>query len=478
MVDITNIINVSTAQAPKGLGFYQVNNVMIISGEQPITDWGTDKYRAYMSYSEVVADFGSDATTSKMAKAVFAQTPNIKSGDGQLLIGTMQTVHTEAVQASGSISFSANLTSGSKITIGETEKTLGTDIDVGADLAETLANIVAEEFDGVSLSIGEDSVEILADVAGVAGNSIALACDDENATVSGATLTGGANAQDVEETVEDALVRLAGLVYFGCAVTTEENISEQAILSLAGTVSTMDCIFCYAFHDVSAVNDGGIIKSLFEGNYTKFRPLLYTVSETQEISAGYVSRAMATNFNAQNSCLTINLKDLTGFAIDTAINQTVFNKCKQFGADVYTSIEGLAKVFSNSNGLFFDQVFNRLWFTQALKVKYFNCLATTSTKIPQTEKGMAYIKSCLQKICEQAVINGFCAPGTWNGSDKFGNPEDFDRNIQDFGFFIYSQPVAEQQQEERTARKAPVIQIAVKEAGAIHSGSIIVNFEA
>ena len=58
------------------------------------------------------------------------------------------------------------------------------------------------------------------------------------------------------------------------------------------------------------------------------------------------------------------------------------------------------------------------------------------------------------------------------------NVEDFERNISDFGYYIYSRPVREQSQTTRASRAAPVVQIAGKEAGAFHSGSIIVQFEA
>ena len=46
------------------------------------------------------------------------------------------------------------------------------------------------------------------------------------------------------------------------------------------------------------------------------------------------------------------------------------------------------------------------------------------------------------------------------------------RNIIDKGYYIYSKPIAQQSQVDRDARKAPLIQIAGKESGAIHSSSV------
>ena len=55
--------------------------------------------------------------------------------------------------------------------------------------------------------------------------------------------------------------------------------------------------------------------------------------------------------------------------------------------------------------------------------------------------------------------------------------EDFDRNITEHGYYIYSLPIAEQDQAEREARIAPVIQTAIKRAGAIHEADLIVILE-
>jgi hypothetical protein len=52
------------------------------------------------------------------------------------------------------------------------------------------------------------------------------------------------------------------------------------------------------------------------------------------------------------------------------------------------------------------------------------------------------------------------------------------RNIEEVGYYIYSLPVNQQAQTEREERKAPLIQIALKEAGAIHSSNVLVYINA
>lgn len=281
------------------------------------------------------------------------------------------------------------------------------------------------------------------------------------------------------ETLDKAVTRLSADVYFG-GVLSAQYISNEEAENVSDVCQAMETIFVLPRASVDDLS--GIFTTIINKGNSKTKCFLYTLGQNEAIeSAGaYISRGFATNFNAQNSCITMNLKDLAGVDVDTGISQTVYNTCKSLGVDCYCGIEGLPKVISNapSGGLYFDQLLNRMWFRQTARVQYFNALSGTPTKIPQTEAGMNSIKNALRSLCDLAVYNGFLAAGHWNGADKFGNEEDFMRNIEDFGYYMYSMPIAQQLQTDRLARKAPVIQIAGKEAGAIHSGSLILSFEA
>lgn len=283
------------------------------------------------------------------------------------------------------------------------------------------------------------------------------------------------------ETLSEAVVRLSQEVYFG-GVICAQYLSQSEAVATASACQALETIFILPQADVDVLETTGTFGAIIDAGYTKTKCFLYTVSNDSSVlaAAAYASRGFAVNFNAQNSCMTMNLKDLAGIDVDTGISQSVYNDCKSLGVDCYCGIEGLPKVISNapSGGLYFDQLLNRMWFRQTARVQYFNTLAGTATKIPQTEAGMNSVKNALRQLCDLAVYNGMLAAGRWNGADKFGNEEDFMRNISDFGYYIYSRPIAEQLQTDRVARKAPVIQIAGKEAGAIHSGSLILSFEA
>lgn len=289
-----------------------------------------------------------------------------------------------------------------------------------------------------------------------------------------------------EETYAQAITRLASEIYFEGILTTRAVEDAEAIEASAHVQSMGNRILALPASNQSALtNETGLFYKL-QSNY-KTKCLLYTYGaedgekalNARLFAAAYLSRAFAVNYSGNNTTITMNLKDLVGIVADTNISETILDKCAEIGADCFPSIEGLPKVISNKQGgMYFDQVANQIWFVNAIQRNVFNLLATTRTKVPQTEVGMNMITTAIKEICNQAVTNGYVAPGTWNSADTFGNLEDFHRNIEEIGYYIYHQPVAEQTQSEREQRKAPLFQIAAKESGAVHSANILIYLEA
>ena len=94
MVDIVNIVNVSTQAQPRGLGFYNVNNVIMFTAESPAEEFGSDVYRSYATARDVETDWGTGSRAYALAQKVFAQSPNLLSGGGNLLIAPMKSDET------------------------------------------------------------------------------------------------------------------------------------------------------------------------------------------------------------------------------------------------------------------------------------------------------------------------------------------------------------------------------------------------
>lgn len=282
------------------------------------------------------------------------------------------------------------------------------------------------------------------------------------------------------ETLDAAIVRTKDLVqYFG--LMAAEIQSQADMLAAAAVVQPLNKIAFFVQKLAASVNPGGSLDLLRTGGFSQSRGLFYGSTldiDALVMQASYAGRGLSVNFSGSNTTTTMHLKDLIGVQPDPSMDQTLLEKTKLAGADSYDSFQGVAKVFCTGANSFFDQVYNLQAFVGALQVAGFNFLAQSATKIPQTENGMDGLKGAYRAVCEQYVTNAYIAPGQWNSPNTFGNQADLLSNVSQRGYYIFSQPIAQQLQVDRAARKAPLIQIAIKEAGAIQSSSVIVNVNA
>lgn len=282
------------------------------------------------------------------------------------------------------------------------------------------------------------------------------------------------------ETLATAINRAESLVQFFGILSTKDYDAEE-INAAAAVVQTMNKMLFTVSNDASDIAADGSFHDIAEAKYDKTRCLAYlsdTTLDAKLMAAAYAGRALSTAFEGSNTTSTMHLKDLVGITADPTMTQTQLNLCQNCGADCYVNIAGVAKTFTSGTNGYFDQVYNRCWFLGALEVAGFNALAKVSTKVPQTEPGMTILKGAYRLVCERAVRNGYVAPGAWNSPDRFGDVEAMLRNIEEVGYYLYSLPINQQAQTEREARKAPLIQIAIKEAGAIHSSNVLVYINA
>ena len=117
-----------------------------------------------------------------------------------------------AKSASGTITFADKPSANDTITIGSTTATFvassptSSQILIGADVENTIGNVLAFDFgDSVVLSkTDDDEITVTAASKGTAGNSIALAKSGEDITVSGAALSGGVAANTVTVKLQDS----------------------------------------------------------------------------------------------------------------------------------------------------------------------------------------------------------------------------------------------------------------------------------
>lgn len=484
-LNISNIINISVSQPQAGIGNFNTSNLAIFTREVPGMAFGTDGFKLYVDPIEVGTDFGTGSSTYAMALAVFSQQPNILTGGGQLVI--ILFADTSDVTAVQRLSFSAAPASGSyKLTYGA-NTTGSIAFDATAADIQTALRLLAG-LSSVTVT-GTAATHVDVTFTGVSGAASLLVVSNDslqtgtpvNVFITVTTTTAGTTAST--ETLAAAITRTKDLVqYFGVMESATITAQTEAnVLAAAAVLQALVKIGFFVSPVAGDLDSGEILDELTTGGFTHSRGLYYgdaTGTAAIVMMASYASRGLSTNFSGSNTTSTMNLKDLSGVQPDPSMTQTLYNKAKAAGADIYASIQGVPKVISFGANRFFDQVYNQLWFVAALQVAGFNFLAQSDTKIPQTEAGMDGLKGAYRNVCEQSGTNQYTAPGRWTSPTIFGNPADLISNIAQRGYYIYSQPISQQSQTDRADRKAPLVQIAIKEAGAIQESDVIVNINA
>ena len=485
-IALQNTSNITLATVPSGVAEPSVNSIALFTIEQPSE---SAEYTAHVMSSTVAELYGSNSLTAKMASAIFSQSMSLRSGDGTLYVvpyvGTSATSTTcTTADITANIDNFKTVSDGSlKIILdgGSAVTVTGLDfrqIQTLEDIAKVLntANLdcfieaTATGIKFTSKRLGTEST-ISFDTAG-SGTDIGGSSYLDTAN---STLVQGVDSTS-QETLADAVVRAKSLFSFGGVLTTQ-MLDNADIVANATPIQELDCLYLEA--TASTKNISILGNSLKAGGFTKTHAISYPngLVEMKCCIAGALSRALSVNWNGVNTANTLNLKQLATIQ-PASYTQTDFENAKRYGVDLYGSTQGYSCYYSFDNGAFIDEIIMDLFLKTKLEVAGFNVLATVNTKISQTEKGMTFVKNALELILIQGQRNGYIAGGQWNSpANRFGDDEDFDANILQHGYYMYSLPVTQQAQTEREQRKAPLIQIAVKRSGAIHSvnGSVIIE---
>lgn len=479
-LSLTNVINISVAQVQQAANEYNTSNVALFSDEAPnLETFGDLGYAIYLGPQQVGIDFGTSSKTFQMATAAFSQQPNVLNNNGSLIVVLMhtatQTIAFSGVAASGAFEVTFGGNNSASIMWNATANQIQTILQAVAGLAAVT----------VTGSIASQSLVIqMAGVYGAAPSVFTFATNTlETSGSTAITLTPTITTPG--ESVLSCLTRTQSLVqYFGIMVSdTLASIGQTDLLAVAAVVQTLNAMLMVVSFTAADVAPGGMIDMLRTGSFTQTRGLFYddsTVNGQNALNmiAAYTGRAFSTNFSGSNTTQTMHLKPLLTIQPDPNMTQTIFNQAVTAGADTYPSLQGVPAVFCSGTNSFFDDVYNLQWAVGALQISGFNFLAQAASKVPQTEAGMDGLKGAYRQVCQQAVNNQYLAPGTWNSPTTFGNQAQFLKNIAQFGYYIYSTPVSQQSQTDRANRKAPLVQIAFKLAGAIQSSDVIVYVNA
>lgn len=483
-VPLSYTINVSLSATPQGIAEFNTNSIAIFTNDPA---GFSESYRAYLTPAAVEDDFGTSSLTTKMAKALFMPDFNFRTGGGYLYIFPFSGENATAASfttkdISENIEAFKSVTNGGfNVSLnGVTYQVSGLNFSTIKTLADIVTVIESKNLD-LDVVVNEGTIEFTSRQPGANSSiilSVPTALDVENITdttyldIANGSSVAGTDASG--DTLADIVTQAQQQVYFGGVLCTQ-IVEDAKRLANAQAVQALDCIY---YDSLQSLNDiVGIGADIKAAGLSKARTLAYSQDDGKVAVATYASIASSINFSGSNTMNTMNLKTLTGIIGDGGLSDTYLLNAKDNGVDVYGVTGGLSVVYSNDNNGYTDDIKGQLWLKKALEVAGFNFLRQTNTKIPQTEEGMMGLKNAYLQVCEQGIRNGFVAPGTWNGLVPFGDGEKFREAIEQKGYYIYSTPIAQQSQTEREARKAPVVQIAIKCAGALHFSDVIVTVQ-
>lgn len=502
VIPLSYVVNATALTAQQGLLPLQLGTILILTDDEPVTPLSGD-YLLARTASAVGQAFGTLSDTFKMANAVFSQNPNILNADGYVIVAPFKDDVIVTPATAGTLTttdISGNLATIIAVTDGDlnltvdgvSEEISGIDF-TGATTLGDVAEVINAKLTTATVTAVNDALVFTSLTTGTTSTVAVAASTGAGTDLYGSGYLDGANAIAAagadavtgSETLAVAIARLATQVYTEGILTTRDLTDAEAIAASNVVEAMPNSILFITSNDVATLQSGGLFDTLKGNAHT--RKLLYlTGADTTEqrenaklFAAAFASRGLSVNYNGSNSTITMTYKDLYGVPVDTNISETILAQCEDVGADVYCSIEGLAKVISfKQGGQYFDELTNQIWLRTTIQTTVANVLFTTRNKVPQTTQGVNILVNAIYTVLNQGVINGMIGAGSWNSADTFGVYEDFMRGIRTFGYYVYFTPIAEQSQAEREARKCPVISVAVKLAGAIEHANVMIYIEA
>lgn len=412
--------------------------------------------------------------------------------------------------ATASAAFSGQPTAADTLVIAGTTVTFvagaptGNQVQIGASLAATLTALASFLNASTDVNLAKavynvtgSTLYMVSKATGTVGNAYTLTKVSTAITLSGATFAGG-SANDISAML--AMTQTAGngaYVAPGLAAETaltavtlfDANFGGQAYgLDVLGVVDAdISAIAAYvegvapAHYFGHTTQEGGV---LVPGDTADIayvlKQLLYNHTALQYSSydpyavASYLARILTTQWLGSNTAITLMYKLEPGIQAEN-LSTTAAAAASAKNCNVYAALANGTNAIqygTSCSGQFTDTIIGADWLAGQVQTAVFNAMAGTPYKIPQTDAGMGVLIAAAAAACKQGVVNGYLAPGQWN-SAGFGplNNGDFLPT----GFLVWAPPISTQSQAVRQTRAAPVMQIAVKNAGAIQSSNIVLN---
>lgn len=486
---ISRLINVSVNLSPNPAQMQNISDLLVLGGSDVINV--SERMRTYANIDAVAADFGTLAPEYLAAVLWFEQTPQ----PTELKIGRWAKTATSGLLVGATLSAAQQAMSvWNAITAGSFDVT----IDGGAVKSVTGLNFSA----ATNLNaVASDITTALAGAGTMTWNSVYQRFQLESATTGATSSVSFLSAQGTGTDISGDLGMLSTSsgAYAVAGIAAETAVSAATLfdtnygqgwygLTITGAVDA-DHLAVAAYIEAAnnkhiygvTTNEAGVLVSTDTTNIAyQLKGLGYKRTVVQYSSSNayavcsLLARILTTNYNANNTVITLMYKQEPGIVAET-LNSNQIAALEGFNCNVFVAYNNNTAIIEPgvvANGTFLDIITGTDWLALDIQTSLYNLLYTSTTKIPQTDAGNHLLVTTVEQVCAQGVVNGLLGPGVWN-SGGFGalNQGDFLAK----GFYVYAPPISTQAQADRAARKSVPIQVAAKLAGAIHSIDVLIN---
>ncbi|MCC8384967.1 DUF3383 domain-containing protein [Photorhabdus laumondii] len=479
---VSNIVNVTINMAPRAAQSRNFGSLLIVGASSVIDTH--ERLRLYSDIDGVGADFGLSSPEYQAAALYYSQSPRpvdlyigrwVREQSFAALRGAILTKQQQAIS-----NFTTIKDGSFKLTINGKEAVCsGIDFSKETNL-NGIAQRVMEKLKDCTVTWDTSRFVISLQASGTIGYISPATTGTyigdllKLNQVSGATSIEPAKAETVAEAV--ATLGSVSSGWYGLVIA-DDSLTDKDILSVADYIESASVprIYGHTVQKTEALDadiDTDIGSRLKEGNYQR---TLWQYSSGKSCTvASLFGRMFTVNFNGNNTTITLKFKQEPAVTAES-LTATQANALKKKNGNVFVKYNNDTAVIQEgvmANGDFIDERHGLDWLQNYVQNNLYNLLYTSTGKIPQTDAGVTRLLTNVEQSLDQAVTNGLVAPGIWN-SGNIGQIQSGDTLTK--GYYVYAPAIATQAQADREARKAPVIQCAIKLAGAVHYADVIIN---
>jgi hypothetical protein len=489
---VSRLINVTVNINPAAIPFANFDSLLAV-GDSPVIDT-QERIRAYGSLGEVADDFGTAAPEYAAASLFFGQTPQPASlfigrwahtaTNGELYCGPLTVTEqqmanwTNITNGSFEISIDGTAHAITALTFLGTSNLNGVAAAIQTELHTAGATTATCIWNGLQFQFGSGTTGPASTVSYLTAVSPTSGVDISAQLKGTAALAQRNVAGAPAESALDAVIALDGIGTYWYGLTfASPNIVDADREAIAQYIEGANNKHVFGINTNNPValtntDNSSIGYVLKQAGYRRSF-CMYSSTNPYAVSA-FFGRAFTVDFLGSNTAITMMWQELAGITPEylgtaqaDALDTNNYNYLAEFNNQRAIVMNG--KMCAD---YFFDEVWGSDWLAGGIQTALFDLLSTIRTKVPQTDSGIHMLTNICTATCAQAVVNGYVAPGQWNAAG-FGILQTGE--YLDKGFYVYAPPMATQPQPDREARKSPLIQIAVKLAGAIHTVDVLIN---